>query len=213
MRRQAYRLEVCKLHVVELLIMRRICVYCGSSPGRRPEYAEAARSLATALAKREIGLVYGGASIGIMGELANTVLEERGEVIGVMPQALVDKEVSHKGLTELRVVNSMHERKAMMAELSDGFIALPGGLGTLEELFEVLTWSQLGFHSKPIALLNSVHYFDHLLRFMDLTVDEGFVRKPHRDMLLVDEEADRLLDLMADYQPPRVDKLIGIDET
>jgi uncharacterized protein (TIGR00730 family) len=193
--------------------MKSICVYCGSSPGRRPEYAEAARSLARALAKREIGLVYGGASIGIMGELANTVLEERGEVIGVIPQALVDKEVSHKGLTELRVVNSMHERKAMMAELSDGFIALPGGLGTLEELFEVLTWSQLGFHSKPIALLNSVHYFDHLLRFMDLTVDEGFVKKPHRDMLLVDEEADRLLDLMADYQPPLVDKLIGIDET
>ena len=213
MRRQDYRLEVCKLQVAELLIMRRICVYCGSSPGRRPEYAEAARSLARALARRKIGLVYGGASIGIMGELANMVLEERGEVIGVMPQALVDKEVSHKGLTELRVVNSMHERKAMMADLSDGFIALPGGLGTLEELFEVLTWSQLGFHSKPIALLNSVHYFDHLLRFMDLTVDEGFVRKPHRDMLLVDEEADRLLDLMADYEPPRVDKLIGKDET
>jgi uncharacterized protein (TIGR00730 family) len=110
-------------------------------------------------------------------------------------------------------VNSMHERKAMMADLSDGFIALPGGLGTLEELFEVLTWSQLGIHSKPIALLNSVHYFDHLLSFMDLTVDEGFVKKPHRDMLLVDEQADRLLGLMADYQPQRVDKLIGIDET
>jgi uncharacterized protein (TIGR00730 family) len=213
MRRQVYRLEVCKLHVADLLIMRRICVYCGSSPGRRPEYAEAARSLASELVKREIGLVYGGASIGIMGELANSVLEEGGEVIGVMPQALVDKEVSHKGLTELRVVNSMHERKAMMAELSDGFIALPGGLGTLEELFEILTWSQLGIHSKPIALLNSVHYFDHLLRFMNQTVDEGFVKKPHRDMLLVDEQADRLLDLMADYQPPRVDKLIGIDET
>ena len=148
-----------------------------------------------------------------MGELANMVLEERGEVIGVMPQALVDKEVSHNGLTELKVVNSMHERKAMMAELSDGFIALPGGLGTLEELFEVLTWSQLGFHSKPIALLNSAFYFDHLLRFMDQAVDEGFVKKPHRDMLLVDEQADRLLDLMADYQPRRVDKLIGKDET
>jgi uncharacterized protein (TIGR00730 family) len=116
-------------------------------------------------------------------------------------------------LTELKVVNSMHERKAMMAELSDGFIALPGGLGTLEELFEVLTWSQLGFHSKPIALLNSAFYFDHLLRFMDQAVDEGFIKKPHRDMLLVSEEADRLLDLMADYQPPRVDKLIGKDET
>jgi uncharacterized protein (TIGR00730 family) len=193
--------------------MRRICVYCGSSPGGRPEYAEAARSLARALARREIGLVYGGASIGIMGELANAVLEERGEVIGVMPQALVDKEVSHKGLTELKVVSSMHERKAMMAELSDGFVALPGGLGTLEELFEVLTWSQLGFHSKPIALLNSACYFDHLLLFMNQAVDEGFVKKPHRDMLLVDEEADRLLDLMADYQPARVDKLIGKDET
>ena len=193
--------------------MRRICVYCGSSPGRRPEYAETARSLARALATRKIGLVYGGASIGIMGELANGVLAAGGEVIGVMPQALVDKEVSHKGLTELRVVNSMHERKAMMAELSDGFIALPGGLGTFEELFEVLTWSQLGFHSKPIALLNSARYFDHLLLFMDQAVDEGFVKKPHRDMLLVSEEAERLLDLMADYQPPRVDKLIGKDET
>ncbi len=212
MRRQDCRLEVCKLQVAELT-MRRICVYCGSSPGRRPEYAETARSLARALATRKIGLVYGGASIGIMGELANGVLAAGGEVIGVMPQALVDKEVSHKGLTELRVVNSMHERKAMMAELSDGFIALPGGLGTFEELFEVLTWSQLGFHSKPIALLNSARYFDHLLLFMDQAVDEGFVKKPHRDMLLVSEEADRLLDLMADYQPPRVNKLIGKDET
>ena len=129
--------------------MKRICVYCGSSSGKRPEYAESARSLAQELVKCGIGLVYGGASVGVMGEVAGEVLAGGGEVIGVIPQALVDKEVSHKGLTKLHVVESMHERKKLMADISDGFIALPGGLGTIEELFEVLTWSQLGFHKKP----------------------------------------------------------------
>ena len=140
--------------------MKRVCVYCGSSPGIKPEYREAARVLGQELARREIGLVYGGASIGMMGEIADTVLGNGGEVIGVMPQALINKEVSHPGLTELKVVKSMHERKATMADLSDGFIALPGGLGTVEELFEILTWAQLGFHTKPIGLLNVLGYYD-----------------------------------------------------
>jgi uncharacterized protein (TIGR00730 family) len=193
--------------------VKRICVYCGSNPGKSAEFLESARSLARALVQRDICLVYGGASVGIMGEIADNVLAGGGQVIGVIPQALADKEVSHAGLTELKIVDSMHERKAIMADISDGFIALPGGLGTLEEIFEVLTWAQLGFHKKPCALLNVKGYYDKLIQFLNHAVAEGFVAKPHREMLLVEKEPHRLLEIMAAYNAPAVDKWIGHNET
>ena len=193
--------------------MKRICVYCGSNPGKRAEFFESARSLARELVTREICLVYGGASVGIMGEIADTVLAAGGEVIGVIPQALVDKEVSHAGLTELRIVSSMHERKKIMADISDGFIALPGGLGTIEEIFEVLTWAQLGFHKKPCALLNVEGYYDKLTQFLDHAVAEGFIAGIHREMLLVEQEPHQLLEIMATYSAPSVNKWIGRNET
>ena len=193
--------------------MKRICVYCGSNPGKSPEFLESARSLARELVQREICLVYGGASVGIMGEIADTVLAGGGEVIGVIPQALVDKEVSHAGLTELKIVDSMHERKEIMADISAGFIALPGGLGTIEEIFEVLTWAQLGFHKKPCALLNVKGYYDKLTQFLNHAVAEGFIANTHREMLLVEEEPHRLLEIMAAYSAPAVDKWIGRNET
>lgn len=191
--------------------MKKICVYCGSSSGKSPEYIESARLLAKELVKRNIGLVYGGASVGIMGEIADTVLAGGGEVIGVIPKSLADKEISHNGLSELKVVDSMHERKAIMAELSDGFIALPGGLGTLEELFEVLTWSQLGFHKKPCALLNVKQYYNGLTTFLDHAVSEEFVKPIHKEMLLVESDPIQLLNAMLNYNPPSVDKWIGRD--
>ena len=193
--------------------MKKICVYCGSSPGLRPEYIAAARFLAEELLARNIGLVYGGAHVGLMGEIANTVLSGGGDVTGIIPKALVNWEVSHKGLTELIIVDSMHERKAMMADLSDGFIALPGGLGTVEELFEVLTWAQLGFHKKPCGLLNASGYYDHLSAFLDHSVSEGFVKDAHRSMLMVEENPITLLDRFATYEPPRVNKWIGREDT
>ncbi len=193
--------------------MKKICVYCGSSSGKSPEYIESARILGRELVKRNITLVYGGASVGIMGEIADTVLAAGGEVIGIMPQALADKEISHKGLTELRVVQSMHERKAMMEEISDGFIALPGGMGTIEELFEVLTWSQLGYHRKPCALLNIKGYYDSITQFLNHAVEEQFVKSIHREMILIEDNSTRLLDLMATYQSPKVDKWIGRKQT
>jgi uncharacterized protein (TIGR00730 family) len=193
--------------------VKRICVYCGSNPGKSPEFLESARSLARELVQREICLVYGGASVGIMGEIADTVLAGGGEVIGVIPQALVDKEVSHAGLTELKIVDSMHERKEIMADISEGFIALPGGLGTIEEIFEVLTWAQLGFHKKPCALLNVKGYYDKLTQFLNHAVAEGFIANTHREMLLVEEEPHRLLEIMATYSAPAVDKWIGRNET
>ncbi len=179
--------------------MKKVCVYCGSSSGRRPEYGYAARSLAKVLTLRGIGLVYGGASVGIMGEIADAVLAGGGEVIGVIPQSLVDKEVAHDRLTELKVVGSMHERKAVMMDLSDGFIALPGGLGTQEELFEVLTWSQLDFHKKPCGLLNVEGYYDKLCSFLDHAVEEQFVKMHHRETLLVENSPEKLLSLMETY--------------
>ncbi len=193
--------------------MKKICVYCGSNSGKRIEYIESARALAFELLKNEMGLVYGGASVGIMGEIADTVLAGGGEVIGVIPQALVDKEVSHGGLTELYVVESMHERKKIMADISDAFIALPGGLGTIEELFEVLTWSQLGFHNKPCALLNVEGYYDNLSLFLNHAVEEQFIKLIHYKMLLVEENPEKLLRSMAAYQPPAVDKWIGRSDT
>lgn len=192
--------------------MRRICVFCGSSPGKRDVYLKAAQELGALLAQEGIGLVYGGACVGLMGAVADAALSAGGEVIGVIPQGLMEREVAHKGLTELRVVGSMHERKALMAELSDGFIALPGGIGTLEELFEIWTWAQLGSHEKPCALLNVAGYYDRLLTFVDFTVDEGFFRPVHRGMLLVESEPQALLTAMRAYRAPSVTKWIGREE-
>jgi uncharacterized protein (TIGR00730 family) len=193
--------------------MTRVCVYCGSNSGSQPDYTEAAEDLARALVKRNIELVYGGASVGTMGVLANTVLAEGGHVIGIIPQALVDREVAHTGLSELRVVTSMHERKTLMAELSDGFIALPGGLGTLEELFEVLTWAQLGLHQKPCGLLNIRGYYRSLIDFLDHAMGEEFIKAAHRAMLLVEEQPDRLLERFERYNAPRVAKWVDRTRT
>lgn len=193
--------------------MQTLCVYCGSSPGRRPAYADAARSLGRLLAERDVGLVYGGARVGIMGIVADAVLEQGGRVTGVIPESLMRKELAHQGLTALHVTASMHERKMRMAELADGFIALPGGVGTLEEIFEAWTWAQLGFHRKPCGLLNVEGYFDALSAFLDHTVSERFVREGHRGMLLVDNDPAALLDRFTRYEPPTVPKWIDRDET
>jgi uncharacterized protein (TIGR00730 family) len=188
--------------------MKRLCVYCGSRPGSQPAYTEAAKNLARALVNRKIEVVYGGASVGTMGVLANTVLAEGGHVIGIIPQAVLGREVVHRGLSELRVVTSMHERKALMAELSDGFIALPGGLGTLDEVFEILTWGQLGLHQKPCGLLNICDYYRGLVDFLDHAVSERFITEVHRAMLLVEEEPEQLLDHFERYKAPAVAKWV-----
>ena len=192
--------------------MKRICVYCGSSPGKLPQYREAARMMGHELAARKIGLVYGGASIGVMGTVADAVLEKGGEAIGVIHNVLATREVAHKGLNHLFVVNSMHERKAKMAELADGFIALPGGWGTIEEIFEMLTWAQLGLHKKPCGLLNISRYYDHLFSFVEHAIDQGFVQKEFRPMIMMHHSASALLDLFRDYRPPQVKKWIGPEE-
>ncbi|WP_250460364.1 TIGR00730 family Rossman fold protein [Microbulbifer litoralis] len=192
--------------------MKNICVYCGSSPGRRPEYRQAAEALAAELVSRGIGLVYGGASIGVMGAVANTMLAGGGRVTGVIPEALAVREVPHPNLTEMHVVGSMHERKAMMESLSDGFIALPGGLGTLEELFEILTWAQLGFHRKPCGLLDVSGYFRHLARFLDHCVAEQLLQPQYRNMLLEADCPAKLLALMDKYQPPAVDQRLSRED-
>ncbi|MBV9791072.1 MAG: TIGR00730 family Rossman fold protein [Chloroflexi bacterium] len=193
--------------------MQKICVFCGSSPGLLPDYLTAARELGAALVRHDLGLVYGGAHVGLMGEIANSVMQHGGEVIGVMPQSLIDREIAHRGLSELHVVQSMHERKAKMAELADGFIALPGGFGTLEELFEIVTWGQLGLHRKPFGLLNVNQFFDQLIGFLDFAVGQQFIRPQHREMILVDAEADRLLARFAAYEPPSVTKWIDRAES
>ncbi|MBS7545492.1 TIGR00730 family Rossman fold protein [Ancylobacter oerskovii] len=192
--------------------MRRICVFLGSNAGRRAEYAEAAAAVGTTLARQGIGLVYGGASVGLMGILADAALAAGGEVIGVIPRGILEREVAHKGLADLRIVDSMHERKALMAELSDAFVALPGGAGTLEELFEVWTWAQLGSHEKPCAVLDVAGYFERLLGFVDHMVAEGFMRAEHRDMLLVAGDPESLLARLRDYRAPQVAKWIGRGE-
>jgi hypothetical protein len=186
--------------------MKRLCVYCGSSPGSLPAYLEAARHLGALMARNQQDLVYGGGNVGMMGELAQSVLDHGGHVIGVIPRDLVQREVAHTGLSDLRVVDSMHERKALMAELADGFIALPGGIGTLEELLEVLTWAQLGLHRKPCGLLNVSGYFEQLMAFLDHLVDQRFLHPAHRAMLLATERAEDLLTAFEAYQPPIVDK-------
>jgi uncharacterized protein (TIGR00730 family) len=193
--------------------VRRVCVYAGSNPGTDPAYAGAARALAGLLAERGIGLVYGGGHVGLMGVLADTALAAGGEVIGVMPRALVNREIGHTGLTELRVVGSMHERKAQMAELSDAFVAVPGGIGTLEELIEVYTWSQLGIHSKACGVLNVAGYYDHLAAFLDHAVAAGFLRPAHRAVLTVASEPDELLERLAAYVPPAVGKWTELEAT
>jgi uncharacterized protein (TIGR00730 family) len=194
-------------------VIKRLCVFAGSNAGARPEYRAAAGDLGRLLAARGIGLVYGGARVGLMGVIADAVLAAGGSVTGVMPSALVAKEVAHNGLTDLRVVSSMHERKALMSDLSDGFIALPGGWGTWEEFFEVLTWGQLGLHQKPCGLLNVDGYFDRLLSFVEHSVDEGFVRREHNTMIAVSASPVALLDKLATYQPPVVEKWIGREST
>jgi hypothetical protein len=180
----------------------RVCVFCGSSPGASPAFGELAARLGRELAAQRLGLVYGGASVGLMGRMADAALAAGGEVIGVIPQSLVDMEVAHADLADLRVVKTMHERKALMADLADAFIALPGGMGTLDELFEVLTWAQLGLHTKPIGLLDLHGYFQPLLGFLDGAVRARFLQPVHRAMLLVDDDPRRLLAACRAYQAP-----------
>jgi uncharacterized protein (TIGR00730 family) len=188
--------------------MERVCVFAGSNPGLQLVYRTAADELGRVLAARQLGLVYGGARVGLMGSVADAVLASRGEVTGVIPASLVAKEVAHTLLTDLRIVTSMHERKAVMADLADGFIALPGGWGTVEEFFEILTWAQLGMHQKPCGLLNVHGYFDRLLSFVAHSIDEGFVRREYNAMILVSSSPDALIDMMHAYKPPTVEKWI-----
>ena len=187
-------------------MLRRICVFCGSSSGARPVYQQAAQTVGQLLCRRGIELVYGGGRVGLMGIVANACLNEGGRVIGVIPQALADKEVAHTGLTELRIVTSMHERKSLMADLSDAFMALPGGFGTWEEFFEVLTWAQLGIHRKACGVLNVGGYYDPLLQMADRALSEGFVREMHRGLLLSDADPEQLLDRLNSYAGPAVEK-------
>ena len=188
--------------------MQSVCVFCGSNFGASEAYAEAARALGQAIAGRGLRLVYGGAKVGLMGAVANAALQAGGAVVGVIPEALVAREIAHTGLTETHAVKSMHERKALMADLSDGFIALPGGAGTLEETFEIWTWAQLGHHRKPVGILNVDGFYDALIAFIDHQAAELFMRREHRDMLVVDTEPQRLLDRFVSYQPPVVEKWI-----
>ena len=193
--------------------MDRICVFAGSNPGTSATYRAAADELGRTLARRRIGLVYGGARVGLMGALADAALASGGEVIGVIPEALVAREIAHAGLSELRLVGSMHERKALMNELADGFIALPGGWGTLEEWFEVLTWGQLGLHRKPCGLLNAAGYFDGLLRFIDHMIQQGFVRPEFRSAIVQTAAPEALLDSFEAYQAPHIPKWIDLAAT
>jgi uncharacterized protein (TIGR00730 family) len=193
--------------------MRRLCVFSGSSPGGHPDYAQAAEELGRALAAQGLGLVYGGAHVGLMGTIADAALEAGGDVVGVIPQALVDREIAHTGLTDLHVVGSMHERKAKMADLADGFIALPGGMGTLEELFEVYTWTQLGLHSKPLGLLDVRGYYAQLAAFLDHAVAERFVTAEHREMLVVEQRAEAMIEAFRRWRPPVRTKWIDRSES
>ncbi len=188
--------------------MKRLCVFCGSSSGRNPLYADAARRMGRTLARRGIGLVYGGGGTGLMTEVADAALEAGGEVVGVIPRALQLRELAHPGLTELHVVGSMHERKARMAELAHGFVALPGGMGTLEEFAEILTWAQLGLHERPCGLLDVAGYYRPLVAFFDHAEAEGFLRPEHRRLVLVADEPDALVDRFLAWEPPRLRKWI-----
>jgi uncharacterized protein (TIGR00730 family) len=194
--------------------VERICVFCGASPGARPEYRQATAELARILVADGIGVVYGGGGVGLMGALADAVIAEGGELTGVIPRALVDREIAHRDVMDMRVVGSMHERKALMAELSDAFIALPGGIGTLEELFEVYTWAQLGLHRKPCALLNVEGYYDGVAHFLTHAVTERFLRAEHRELLLVETDPGTLLQRIQDFEPDAaLPKWIDREET
>jgi uncharacterized protein (TIGR00730 family) len=193
--------------------LHRICVYAGSNAGSDPAYAAAARALGSELAARGAGLVYGGSRVGLMGAVADAVLDAGGEAIGVIPRALLDRELGHRGLTELVVVETMHERKARMAELADAFVALPGGIGTLEELVEVLTWSQLGIHAKPCGVLDAAGFYAGLAAFLDHMVQEGFLRERHRATLISDPEPAALLDRLAGAEPPDVHKWLDLERS
>ncbi len=186
--------------------MKALCVYCGSNPGFRGIYAEAAEALGRALAERGITLVYGGAAKGLMGRIADAVLDAGGEVQGVIPQALMHKEIAHTGITRLHMVDTMHERKALMAKLSDGFVAMPGGFGTLEEIIEIVTWAQLRFHGKPCGLFNVDGYFDHLVAYLEHAEREGFLKPEHRRMLMVADEPRALLEAYERYSAPSTEK-------
>jgi len=192
--------------------MRRICVFCGSSPGERPVYLEAARTLGRVLVDEGLDLVYGGATVGLMGAVADTVLGAGGQVIGVIPESLVEKEIAHLGLTDLRVVGSMHERKLTMSRLADGFVALPGGMGTFEEIFEIITWAQLGMHDKPCGFLNVEGYYDPLVAFLDHATAEGFIRPAHRQTIFFEAEPRMLIRRFEGYRAPLVKKWIDRDE-
>jgi uncharacterized protein (TIGR00730 family) len=193
--------------------VKRIAVFCGSSQGADPVFAAAAQALGTEMARRRLGLVYGGGNIGLMGLIAASVLKDGGEVIGVIPQALVDKELALHEVTQLHIVGSMHERKALMADRSDAFIALPGGFGTLDEFCEILTWAQLGLHRKPCGLLNTSGFYDAFLAQIEQAVKQGFIRAEHRDLIHVDSDPVKLLDRLAAAHPPRVHKWIDRDQT
>jgi uncharacterized protein (TIGR00730 family) len=194
-------------------MIRSLCVFCGSNPGRDVRFAEAARELGALLAKEGITLVYGGGHVGLMGIVADAVLAGGGQAIGVIPRSLWDREVGHRGLTELHIVESMHDRKALMASLSDAFVALPGGLGTLEEIFEVWTWAQLGIHRKALGFLDVAGFYDSLLEFLDRSVDAGFVRAHHRAMAIVEADPATMLRRLSEYEPPTVDKWLETAET
>jgi uncharacterized protein (TIGR00730 family) len=193
--------------------MKSICVFCGSSFGNDPGFKQAADSLGNALARRGITLVYGGTNVGLMGVIADRVMADGGRVIGVIPKSLIDKELAHRGITDLKIVGSMHERKALMADLSDGFIALPGGLGTIEEFSEVLTWGQLGLHPKAMGLLNVSSYFDCFLQFLDHAVDVRLLRSEHRRLVLESDDVENLLEQMEKWQPLQMPKWIRPEET
>jgi uncharacterized protein (TIGR00730 family) len=191
----------------------RICVFTGSRQGNRPGYSEAARQLGRALVERDYGLVYGGGNVGLMSVIADTVLGLGGHVTGVIPDSLVSKEVAHRGLSDLRIVQSMHERKAMMAELSDGFIAMAGGIGTMEEFFEVLSWAQLGIHRKPCGLLNTGGYYEHLIKFLDDAVDQGFLKPGHRSLLIVANEPAEMLNRLEPFMATREEQRFDSSKT
>jgi uncharacterized protein (TIGR00730 family) len=190
--------------------MKYICIFCGSSLGSRPAYREAAQAMGEVLVKRGLGLVYGGGNVGLMGLIADAVLAAGGEAIGVIPEFLAEKEIAHTGLTQLHIVNSMHDRKALMAELADAFIALPGGYGTLEEFCEILTWAQLGLHQKPQGLLNVEGYYAPLLQLFDRAVDDQFLRADLRNLVIEADDPEVLLDRLASYQSSYVDKWVGL---
>lgn len=190
-----------------------VCVFCGSSAGEDTRYLDGATALGRAIVGRSAGLVYGGSQVGLMGRLADSVLDAGGDVVGVIPEPLAHREVPHRGLTELVVTDSMHDRKAEMVRRADAFVAAPGGLGTFEEFFEVLTWAQLGMHRKPCGVLNLNRYFDPLTQLLDHAAKEGFVQSVHRGMILMESDPEVLLDRMADYRPPKVPRWIAVGET